>query len=387
MLCQRCRPLRPGDLVHGKPVELLDSSDLPPGWSRLRVPERQRLHRNSTISTSIVTRVTIQTPGRRFRSQKELDKYLMEHRENGHLQLHSQSKQAESARRESEERPYECQLCGKHYKTSIYLQQHMSLHCKSNKVRNNNVQSERSADRGKISSDQVSQLKEEFSKDTGLTEERCGALARELQLSAEKITKWFRKQGRKQLTECERRLRSREAGEAEIEGGVEFDVEHNQWRCLQCPFANNKEKIVKKHFDSQHCNNLYNCLDCQDSYQTIHSLDFHVKIRHKHKARSIVKDTTESDEEILSLMLFDPDQNQWKCRKCNFFHKTKLGLFSHVDSQHMNNLYVCQFCGKLCKTQATLRSHCGRNHKIEVTAQRKAKKLKVSKVIRDKDGK
>jgi len=70
----------------------------------------------------------------------------------------------------------------------------------------------------------------------------------------------------------------------------------------------------------------------------------------------------EIDAEISSFMKFDELTRNWICCQCSYQHSLKHVVFNHIDGKHMDNLYPCSYCDKLCKSQHSLSEHTRRMH-------------------------
>ena len=77
------------------------------------------------------------------------------------------------------------------------------------------------------------------------------------------------------------------------------------------------------------------------------------------------KSRTEASDDINAMMLSslnDGGNKFWFCGVCNFKHKNKEKIFSHVDSKHYEYGLNCEICGKSCSTFRALYVHKLRYH-------------------------
>jgi len=74
------------------------------------------------------------------------------------------------------------------------------------------------------------------------------------------------------------------------------------------------------------------------------------------------------EEEIMSLILKDPDRKMFTCALCQFGASSRHKAFCHIESKHFQDspvTYTCPFCGKTAQTKNAIGLHISRNHKHE----------------------
>ena len=65
---------------------------------------------------------------------------------------------------------------------------------------------------------------------------------------------------------------------------------------------------------------------------------------------------------------FDNENRTYFCKEknCEFRHVSRIKVYNHIDSKHMNFSYYCPRCDAVCPTRNALMTHGYRTHKMNV---------------------
>lgn len=72
------------------------------------------------------------------------------------------------------------------------------------------------------------------------------------------------------------------------------------------------------------------------------------------------------DAQVLSMM-YQTENQTWRCSLCGKESKCKRDLWGHIESLHIENHpgYSCNYCGIHVKTKNALRLHVNRKHPVQ----------------------